>query len=74
MAIAHADSVIELQASLQSDEQPADWVWEVPWALTAHLARVAEKRSKPKKPGEEEEEDWDDESKWEQHEIPEGWR
>ena len=74
MVLAHAENVQQLMGDLMPDEQPQPWVWGVPEAINQHLKRVSEKR-KNKKPGDTSDDvDWDDEDKWVQYEIPEGWR
>jgi hypothetical protein len=72
-AIAHADHVLQMQSDLSTSEQPEMWMFEVPWALDAHLKEVVRRR---KHPEEEEETDWDDDDQFDKNELAEqaNWR
>ena len=74
MALAHADQMIELQSDLRPKEQPPEWMFEVPWVLSAHLKEVARKRADPSS-SHDDEPDWEDEVKWDKNNlVPDSWR
>jgi len=74
MAVAHADTILDVKASLGAGEDVEDWMWEVPEALNKRLSAISARRRDPKRK-DDEDVDWDDESKFTRSEIvPEGWR
>lgn len=44
MAVAHADSILQLQENLESKEMPPEWMWPLSWEMEQHMAKVSAAR------------------------------
>lgn len=73
-AVSWADYCVQLQKDL-GDDQPKQWMWEIPAALNEHIQRVIEKRKNPSR-ADDDDVDWDDESLWDKNALADevNWR